>query len=288
MKRIVLPFGTSPDQNLSRYLKEIRKFPMLEIDEEFHLAKRWRDFEDTNAASDLINSHLRLVVKIANGFLGYGLPITDLISEGNVGIMQALRRFDPERGYRFSTYARWWIRASIQEYILHSWSMVKIGTTAAQKKLFFNLRRLKQQINSTEEGDLNPENVAIIADKLSVPEVEVINMNRRLTKADKSLNNPLHQDRDGEELDNLKVVKKDQEMVLLEKTELTSRRNLLNTALEDLTGRELHIFSERRLNEEPATLQVLSNQYGISRERIRQIEVRAFEKVRKTIKNAIV
>ena len=278
----------SPEQNLSRYLQRIRQYPMLEVEEERQLARRWQEHEDTEAASRLVNSHLRLVAKIAKGFQGYGLPLSELISEGNVGMMQAIRRFDPERGFRFSTYAMWWIRASIQEYVLHSWSMVKMGTTAAQKKLFFNLRKLKAQIKATEEGDLRPENVSAIAERLSVPENEVINMNRRMTAPDQSLNTPLREDGEGEWQDWLVAKDDNQEILLLERQEMSSRRQLLVSALEDLTGRERHILSERRLREEPATLQVLSERYGISRERVRQIEVRAFEKVQKSIKNAVI
>ncbi len=278
----------SPDQNLSRYLQRIRQYPMLEVEEELQLARRWLNDEDPEAASRLVNSHLRLVAKIAKGFQGYGLPLSELISEGNVGMMQAIRRFDPERGFRFSTYAMWWIRASIQEYVLHTWSLVKMGTTAAQKKLFFNLRKLKAQIKATEEGDLHPENVTAIADRLSVPESEVVNMNRRMTAPDQSLNMPLREDGEGEWQDWLVVDDDNQEIILLERQEMNSRHQMLVSALDGLTGRERHILSERRLSEEPATLQVLSEHYGISRERVRQIEVRAFEKVKKSVKNAVI
>jgi len=278
----------SPDQNLSRYLQRIRQFPMLEVEEERQLARRWQKHEDPEAASRLVNSHLRLVAKIAKGFLGYGLPLSELISEGNVGMMQAIRRYDPERGFRFSTYAMWWIRAAIQEYVLHSWSLVKMGTTAAQKKLFFNLRKLKAQIKATEEGDLRPENVTAIADRLSVPETEVINMNRRMTAPDQSLNMPVREDGNGEWQDWLVVDDDNQEIILLERQELDSRRQLLVSALDGLSGRERHILSKRRLSEEPVTLQVLSEHYGISRERVRQIEVRAFEKVQKSVRNAVI
>ncbi len=278
----------SPEHNLTRYLQRIRKYPMLEVEEELQLARRWQKNEDPEAANRLISSHLRLVAKIAKGFQGYGLPLSELISEGNVGMMQAIWRFDPERGFRFSTYAMWWIRASIQEYVLHSWSLVKMGTTAAQKKLFFNLRKLKAQIKATEDGDLHPENVTAIADRLSVPEREVVNMNRRMTAPDQSLNVPLREDGEGEWQDWLVVDDDNQEIILLERQELISRRQLLVSALDGLSGRERHILSERRLSEEPATLQVLSEHYGISRERVRQIEVRAFEKVQKSVKNAVI
>jgi RNA polymerase sigma-32 factor len=278
----------SPDRNLSRYLQRIRTYPMLEIEEERQLAKRWRDKEDPEAAERLVTSHLRLVAKIAMGFQGYGLPLGELISEGNVGMMQAIKRFDPDRGFRLSTYAMWWIRAAIQEYILHSWSLVKMGTTAAQKKLFFNLRKLKGRIEALEDGDLYPENVSRIATRLKVPETEVINMNRRLTGPDQSLNAPLRDDSEGEWLDWLVEERDCQEIVLAERQELGSRRKLLAMAMNGLTNRERQILSERRLNEDPATLQDLSLRYGISRERVRQIEVRAFEKVQKSVKNAVI
>ena len=280
--------AVSPEGNLSRYLQQIRQYPMLEVEEEVKLAKRWHDFGDSEAAWRLVNSHLRLVAKIAKGYQGYGLPLGELISEGNVGMMQAVKRFDPDRGFRFSTYAMWWIRAAIQEYILHSWSLVKMGTTAAQKKLFFNLRKLKAQITAAEEGDLHPENVTKIAERLKVPEAEVINMNRRLAGPDQSLNAPLREEGEGEWLDWLVSNDDNQEKVLGEIQEMSSRRQLLDTALDGLSSRERHIISERRLREAPATLQVLSEQYGISRERVRQIEVRAFEKIRKSVKNAVI
>ena len=280
--------AVSPERNLSRYLQQIRQYPMLEVEEEVKLAKRWHDSDDLEAAWRLVNSHLRLVAKIAKGYQGYGLPLGELISEGNVGMMQAVKRFDPDRGFRFSTYAMWWIRAAIQEYILHSWSLVKMGTTAAQKKLFFNLRKLKAQITAAEEGDLHPENVTKIAERLKVPEAEVINMNRRLAGPDQSLNAPLREEGEGEWLDWLVSNDDNQEKVLGEIQEMSSRRQLLDTALDGLSSRERHIISERRLREAPATLQVLSEQYGISRERVRQIEVRAFEKIRKSVKNAVI
>ena len=276
----------SPETSLSRYLQEIRRFPMLEPDEEFMLAKRWREHDDTDAASRLITSHLRLVAKIAMGYRGYGLPVGDLIAEGNVGIMQAVKRFDPDRGFRLATYAMWWIRAAIQEYILRSWSLVKIGTTAAQKKLFFNLRRLKGQIQAIEEGDLTPEHVEQISTKLGVSETEVVSMNRRLAGGDQSLNAPLREDGDGEWIDWLVEQSPDQGTVYEEAEELGRRRALLKVAMEELNERERHILNERRLSEEPATLEQLSVVYGISRERVRQIEVRAFEKLQKAMRNA--
>ncbi len=288
MASAVYEMAISPEGNLSRYLQQIRQYPMLEVEEEVQLAKRWHEYEDSEAAGRLVNSHLRLVAKIAEGYQGYGLPLGELISEGNVGMMQAVKRFDPDRGFRFSTYAMWWIRAAIQEYILHSWSLVKMGTTAAQKKLFFNLRKLKAQIAAAEDGDLYPENVTKIAERLKVPEAEVINMNRRLTGPDQSLNAPLREEGEGEWLDWLESSDDNQEMVLGEIQEMSSRRQLLDTALDGLSSRERHIISERRLREAPATLQVLSEQYGISRERVRQIEVRAFEKIRKSVKNAVI
>jgi RNA polymerase sigma-32 factor len=274
------------DGNLSRYLQEIRKFPMLEPDEEYMLAKRWREHGDTDAAHQLVTSHLRLVAKIAMGYRGYGLPVNELISEGNVGMMQAVKRFDPERGFRLATYAMWWIRAAIQEYILHSWSLVKIGTTAAQKKLFFNLRKLKGQLQAIEEGDLSPENVRKIATELEVPEEEVVNMNRRLAAPDHSLNAPLRIDGEGEWQDWLVDETESQEIQLAERQEFGKRKKLLDRAMRQLNERERHILAERRLKDEPTTLEDLSRVYGISRERVRQIEVRAFEKLQKAIRNA--
>ena len=276
----------SPETSLSRYLQEIRRFPMLEPDEEFMLAKRWREHNDTSAAERMITSHLRLVAKIAMGYRGYGLPVGDLIAEGNVGIMQAVKRFDPDRGFRLATYAMWWIRAAIQEYILRSWSLVKIGTTAAQKKLFFNLRRLKGQIQAIEEGDLTPEHVEQISTKLGVSETEVVSMNRRLAGGDQSLNAPLREDGDGEWIDWLVEESPDQGVVYEEAEELERRQALLKVAMEGLNERERHILNERRLSEEPSTLEALSAVYGISRERVRQIEVRAFEKLQKAMRNA--
>jgi RNA polymerase sigma-32 factor len=269
---------------LARYLQEIRRFPMLQADEEYMLAKRWREHDDPDAAHRLVTSHLRLVAKIAMGYRGYGLPLSELISEGNVGMMQAVKRFDPDRGFRLATYAMWWIRASIQEYILHSWSLVKIGTTAAQKKLFFNLRRLKGQIQAIEEGDLTPEHVAKIAKELDVPEIDVVNMNRRLMAPDNSLNAPVRADSEGEWQDWLVDDEASQESKLGDRQELGLRRDLLKTAMSHLTERERDILQERRLKENPTTLEDLSAKYGISRERVRQIEVRAFEKLQKAIK----
>jgi RNA polymerase sigma-32 factor len=278
----------SPEDNLSRYLYRIREYPMLEPDEEVELARRWQEHEDEDAAYRLVTSHLRLVAKIAMGYRGYGLPVGELISEGNVGMMQAVKRFDPERGFRLATYAMWWIRAAIQEYILRSWSLVKMGTTAAQKKLFFNLRKIKAQMQAIDEGDLRPEQVAEIARRLDVSEAEVINMNRRLAGSDQSLNAPLRQDADGEWQDWLVEESDDQETNLADHQELSERRGMLDAALKSLSDRERHIISERRLKDSPATLQDLSAQYGISRERIRQIEVRAFEKLQKSVKNAVI
>ncbi|MDA1058946.1 MAG: RNA polymerase sigma factor RpoH [Proteobacteria bacterium] len=272
--------------SLSSYLQAIRKFPMLNPDEEFMLAKRWREHEDSEAAHRLVTSHLRLVAKIATGYRGYGLPVSELISEGNVGMMQAVKRFDPDRGFRLATYAMWWIRASIQEYILHSWSLVKMGTTAAQKKLFFNLRKIKGQINALEEGDLHPENVKEIATRLKVSETEVVNMDRRLSASDHSLNAPMRIDGDGEWMDWLEDDAPSQETVLAESEEMEGRRGLLKDALKTLNEREQHILTERRLKEEPSTLEELSQTYDISRERVRQIEVRAFEKLQKAMRNA--
>ena len=284
MSRSTIP-SIASEGSLSSYLQAIRKFPMLEPEEEFMLAKAWREHTDSEAAHKLVTSHLRLVAKIAMGYRGYGLPLSELISEGNVGMMQAVKRFDPDRGFRLATYAMWWIRASIQEYILHSWSLVKMGTTAAQKKLFFNLRKIKGQIHAIEEGDLKPENVAEIAKRLNVPETEVINMNRRLAAADHSLNAPMRIDGDGEWMDWLEDDTPNQETALGESEELEGRKALLQQAMENLNERERHILTERRLKEEPSTLEELSQAYDISRERVRQIEVRAFEKLQKAMRN---
>ena len=275
-----------PQSNLARYLSEIRKFPILEVQEEFMLAKNWSERDDTESAHKLVTSHLRLVAKIAMGYRGYGLPLGELISEGNVGLMQAVKRFDPDKGFRLSTYAMWWIKASIQEYILRTWSLVKIGTTAAQKKLFFNLRKIKGHLQAIDDGDLSPENVKTIADKLNVPESEVISMNRRLVGPDNSLNAPLKAEGDGEWQDWLVDERANQEELLGEQEELEGRRKLLNQALVNLNERERHIFVERRLTENPKTLEELSEVYNISRERVRQIEVRSFEKVQTAIKAA--
>jgi len=271
---------------LSRYLEEIRRFPMLEPQEEYMLAKRWQEHDDTEAAQKLVTSHLRLVARIAMGYRGYGLPIGEVVSEGNVGLMQAVKRFDPEKGFRLATYAMWWIRAAIQEYILRSWSLVKMGTTAAQKKLFFNLRKLKGQLQAFEDGDLRPDQVTTIATKLGVPEEDVISMNRRLA-GDSSLNSPLRADADGGEWQDWLVDEgTDQESVLVDKEEMNSRRHYLSDAIDTLTAREKRIFEARRLAEDPLTLEELSSEFGVSRERIRQIEVRAFEKVQKAVKRA--
>jgi RNA polymerase sigma-32 factor len=274
----------APEGNLSRYLQEIRKFPMLTAEEELALSKRWRDHEDLEAAHKLVTSHLRLVAKIAMGYRGYGLPVGELISEGNVGMMQAVKRFDPDRGFRLATYAMWWIRAAIQEYILHSWSLVKMGTTAAQKKLFFNLRRLKGQMQAIEDGDLQPEQVAKIATTLGVPEQDVVSMNRRLAAPDHSLNAPVRADSEGEWQDWLVDEGESQETELADREELSGRKALLGGALKGLNDRERHILIERRLKDNPTTLEELSQQYNISRERVRQIEVRAFEKLQKAMR----
>jgi RNA polymerase sigma-32 factor len=276
----------SPEGNLQRYLQEIRKFPMLQPEEEYMLAKAWREHEDADSAQRLVTSHLRLVAKIAMGYRGYGLPLAELISEGNVGMMQAVKRFDPERGFRLATYAMWWIRASIQEYILHSWSLVKMGTTAAQKKLFFNLRRLKGQLREIDEGDMSPESVKQIATTLAVSEDDVVSMNRRLSGGDHSLNAPLRQDGDGEWMDWLMDESDTQETLVAEAQEMDKRRELLGDAMSTLNERERHILTERRLQDDPMTLEDLSKVYGISRERVRQIEVRAFEKLQKNMRNA--
>ena len=272
--------------NLSRYLQEIRKFPMLAAEEEYMLAKRWREHAAPDAAHKLVTSHLRLVAKIAMGYRGYGLPLSELISEGNVGMMQAVKRFDPDRGFRLATYAMWWIRAAIQEYILHSWSLVKMGTTAAQKKLFFNLRRLKGRMEELEQGDLSAETVTAIATELDVPESEVVEMNRRLAGVDNSLNAMLGQDADSEWLEMLPDEGPSQETLVADADELSQRRTLLGKALDTLNPREREILTERRLKDDPSTLEELSHRYAVSRERIRQIEVRAFEKLQKAMLNA--
>ena len=279
----------SPEGGLSRYLTEIRKFPMLPKDEEFMLAKRWQEHEDSQAAHKMVTSHLRLVAKIAMGYRGYGLPIGEVISEGNVGLMQAVKKFDPDRGFRLATYAMWWIRASIQEYILRSWSLVKMGTTAAQKKLFFNLRKAKSQIEALQEGDLRPDQVSLIATKLGVLDAEVISMNRRLAGGDASLNAPMRADGESEWQDWLVDDKTpSQETVVADTQEKTLRMGLLEDAMTELTDRERHILTERRLKDEPTTLEDLAGHYGVSRERVRQIEVRAFEKLQKSMMAAAV
>jgi RNA polymerase sigma-32 factor len=278
----------SPDNNLSRYLQRARNYPMLEASEEVSLAGQWRDDQNAVALERLVASHLRLVVKIAMGYRGYGLPVGDLIAEGNIGMMQAVRRFDPDRGFRLATYAMWWIRAAIQEYILHSWSLVKMGTTASQKKLFFNLRRLKGQLKAIEDGDLRPEHVSEIAVRLKVSETDVVSMNRRMLGPDHSLNAPLNDEGDGEWQDRLKSEYADQEYLLSNHQQLVQQRDLLTKAMRGLSQRERHIIKERRLKETPATLQNLSDHFGISRERVRQIEVRAFEKLCKSVKNLMI
>jgi RNA polymerase sigma-32 factor len=277
----------SPEGGLSRYLSEIRKFPMLAKDEEFMLAKRWREHEDPNAAHRLVTSHLRLVAKIAMGYRGYGLPIGEVISEGNVGLMQAVKKFEPERGFRLATYAMWWIKASIQEYILRSWSLVKMGTTANQKRLFFNLRKVKGKIQALDDGDLKPDQIAEIATRLNVSEEEVVSMNRRLS-GDASLNAPIRasEGESGEWQDWLVDDHENAEEILVEQDELENRRGMLAGAMSVLNDRERRIFEARRLAEEPMTLEELSSEFDISRERVRQIEVRAFEKVQDAVKAA--
>ncbi len=286
MRGLLASFLTVPaaGSSLARYLEEIRRFPMLEPDEEFVLAKRWQEQGDVDAAHRLVTSHLRLVAKIAMGYRGYGLPLNEIISEGNVGLMQAVKRFDPDRGFRLATYAMWWIRASIQEYILHSWSLVKMGTTAAQKKLFFNLRKLKGQMQAIDEGDLHPDTVKAIAERLDVTESEVVEMNRRLEGADHSLNVPLRVDGETQWQDWLVDESASQETSMAEADELDHRRSLLHRAMAVLNERERHILTERRLRDQPTTLEDLSASYGISRERVRQIEVRAFEKLQRAIR----
>ncbi len=285
---IAMDIELTPERNLSRYLQRIRSYPMLEAKQEYELARRWVEQNDLQAAHTLVTSHLRLVAKIAMGYRGYGLPLGELISEGNLGMMQAVKRFDPGRGFRLATYAMWWIRAAIQEYILHSWSLVKIGTTAAQKKLFFNLRKLKGQMRAIDDGDLAPEYVTKIAERLNVSDMDVVHMNRRIASPDMSLNAPLRDDGDGEWQDWLVDTEESQETRLAESEEMSSRRGLLSFAMKILSDREREIINERRLSEAPATLEHLSRRYGISRERVRQIEVRAFEKLQKAMRNAIV
>jgi RNA polymerase sigma-32 factor len=281
-----LPILTA-ESGLSRYLEEIRRFPMLEPQDEYMLAKRWREHGDRDAAHKLVTSHLRLVAKIAMGYRGYGLPISEVISEGNVGLMQAVKRFEPEKGFRLATYAMWWIKAAIQEYILRSWSLVKMGTTANQKKLFFNLRKAKSRISALEEGDLRPDQVKLIAKRLGVTEQDVVDMNRRLG-GDASLNTPIREDGDaGEWQDWLFDDHVSQETTLADSEELDNRKKALTDALSVLNDRERRIFEARRLAEEPVTLEDLAAEFQVSRERVRQIEVRAFEKVQKAVRNRV-
>jgi RNA polymerase sigma-32 factor len=286
MARNTMPMLTA-EGGLNRYLDEIRKFPMLEPQEEYMLAKRYQEHEDRNAAHKLVTSHLRLVAKIAMGYRGYGLPIGEVVSEGNVGLMQAVKKFEPDRGFRLATYAMWWIKAAIQEYILRSWSLVKMGTTANQKRLFFNLRRLKGRIQAIEEGDLRPDQVKEIATKLKVSEEEVVSMNRRLG-GDASLNSPIKASEgdSGQWQDWLVDDHDSQEATLIEQDELDNRRSMLAGALKVLNDRERRIFEARRLREDPVTLEELSSEFDISRERVRQIEVRAFEKVQEAVRDA--
>ena len=277
----------SAESGLTRYLEEIRRFPMLEPQDEFMLAKRWREHGDRDAAHKLVTSHLRLVAKIAMGYRGYGLPISEVISEGNVGLMQAVKRFEPDKGFRLATYAMWWIKAAIQEYILRSWSLVKMGTTANQKKLFFNLRKAKSKISALDEGDLRPDQVKLIAKRLGVTEQDVIDMNRRLG-GDASLNAPIREDGDsGEWQDWLVDEVSDQETRLAESEQADNRRDALHQALGVLNDRERRIFEARRLADDPITLEELAAEFGVSRERVRQIEVRAFEKVQRAVKNRV-
>ena len=276
----------SGESGLSRYLTEIRKFPMLQPEQEYMLAKRWREHEDPDAAHQLITSHLRLVAKIAMGYRGYGLPIGEVVSEGNVGLMQAVKRFEPDKGFRLATYAMWWIRASIQEYILRSWSLVKMGTTASQKKLFFNLRKAKSQISALEEGDLRPDQVDIIATRLGVSKQDVIDMNRRMS-GDASLNAPLREEGEGEWQDWLVDQSSSQESLLADQEEKENRLGALHSALGVLNDRERRIFEARRLADDPITLEDLSDEFDISRERVRQIEVRAFEKVQAAVRSGV-
>jgi RNA polymerase sigma-32 factor len=284
-KQVYLPAIASGEGSLNRYMQEIRQFPMLAPEEEYMLGKRWREHGDTAAAHRLITSHLRLVAKISMGYRGYGLPIGEVISEGNIGLMQAVKKFEPDKGFKLATYAMWWIKASIQEFVLRSWSLVKMGTTANQKKLFFNLRRVKSQIQALEEGDLKPDQVKLIAKKLGVNEDEVISMNRRMG-GDTSLNAPLKSDAESEWQDFLVDDSDNQETVLVQNEESQQRNGFLKTALEKLTDRERRVIEARKLRDEPATLDDLSKEFDVSRERIRQIEVRAFEKLQKAVKNA--
>ena len=284
-KNALIP-ALTPDDNLSKYLARIRSFPILEKDEEYMLAKAWSEREDVEAAHQLVTSHLRLVAKIAMGYRGYGLPLSDLISEGNIGMMHAVKKFDPERGFRLATYAMWWIKASIQEYILRSWSLVKIGTTAAQKKLFFNLRRIKGKIDAIDGGDLRPDQVTYIAESLDVDESEVISMNQRMSGGDKSLNTPMASDIDGggEWQDWIEDTRENQEVAFAEREEFEAQYSVMRDAIESLNPREQRIIQARRLTEPPLTLEDLSEEFEVSRERIRQIEVRAFEKLAEAVK----
>ncbi len=274
----------SNESNLSSYMEQIKKFPLLKANEEYILAKAWKDQGDIKAAHKLVTSHLRLVAKIASGYRGYGLPVSDLISEGNIGMMHAVKRFEPEKGFRLATYAMWWIKAAIQEYVLRSWSLVKIGTTAAQKKLFFNLKKIKSKISALDEGDLSPDQVTKIATELSVPEKEVVSMNRRISGSDYSLNSPVSEDGQGEWQDWLEDETQNQETSFAESEEFFIKKNIMNEAFEVLTEREKDIICERQLNEKPLTLEDLSKKYQVSRERIRQIEAKAFEKLQKTMR----
>ena len=272
------------EQSLNRYLSEIKKFPILAPEQEYMLAKRFQEHGDTEAAAQLVTSHLRLVAKIAMGYRGYGLPVSELISEGNIGLMQGVKKFEPDRGFRLATYAMWWIRASIQEFILRSWSLVKMGTTAAQKKLFFNLRRMKSKLDAFEDGDLSPENLTKIATDLGVTEAEVTSMNRRMAMGgDTSLNVPMREDGEGQWQDWLADDAPLQDSVVAETQEADVRHGMLVEAMDDLNERERHILTERRLTDDPKTLEELSQVYGVSRERVRQIEVRAFEKLQKAM-----
>ena len=284
-KNALIP-SLTPEGSLSRYMEQIRQFPMLKADEEYMLARAFNERGDVEAAHKLVTSHLRLVAKIAMGYRGYGLPVAVLISEGNLGMMHAVKKFDPERGFRLATYAMWWIKASIQEYVLRSWSLVKIGTTASQKKLFFNLRRIKGRIGAIDRGDLSPQDVSDIADALSVPEADVISMNQRMAGGDHSLNTPVSAeglDNGGEWLDWLEDERPDQESSFADTEELSKRQNLMVDAMQELNPREVRIIEARRLSEPPLTLEALAHEFSVSRERIRQIEVRAFEKLSKAV-----
>lgn len=285
MTTTTLPVLAS-DRGLSAYMQQIKQFPLLEKEEEFILAKRLADYDDSEAAHKLVTSHLRLVAKIAMGYRFYGLPVTDLISEGNVGLMRAVKKFDPDRGFRLSTYAMWWIKAAINEYVLNSWSLVKVGTVAAQKKLFFNLRKLKAKLNIYDDGDLTVSDADLIAERLDVKTQDVVDMNRRLSRSDASLNVPVGEDGDLDRIDLLMSDAPDQESVFADEEERSMGVSLLQQAMATLKDRERHIIQERRLNDEPRTLEEIGEEYGISRERVRQIENRAFEKLQKAVKAA--